>query len=50
MVFWRGEILIQFIWKDCLNYKKMAVRNITLSDFRDHFVPLFKDVKFRKSN
>ena len=22
MVFWREEILIQFFWKDCLNYKK----------------------------
>ena len=28
-----------------LKLQKRAVRNITLSDFRDHSAPLFKDLK-----
>ena len=32
--------------KRLLKLQKRAVRNITLSDFRDHSAPLFKDLKF----
>ena len=45
MVFWRDEILIQFYLERLLKLQKRAVRNITLSDFRDHSAPLFKDLK-----
>ena len=33
-----------------LKLQKRAVRNITLSDFRDHSAPLFKDLKFLRVN